>query len=177
MILYFENFQKILYNFGNNQKIQILLTNIVHRARIRKVLQNISPLYYTYTITDSDTPEIIAHKYYGNSNYYWIIFFSNDIINPYYDLPLTYENFQATMISLYGSIQAAKTTIYQYTDNIGNVIDKTTFDAGPFDEVNAISAYDYWFNLNESKRQIKLLDVNYLGQVEKELQNLLSTLT
>jgi hypothetical protein len=41
-------------------------------------------------------------------------------------------------------------------------------------ETNAVSLYDYELELNESKRNIKLLNATYVGQVETEYQKLMS---
>ena len=38
----------------------------------------------------------------------------NDIIDPYYDWPLNYQNFINYMKSLYGSVDGAKSTVYEY---------------------------------------------------------------
>jgi len=41
-------------------------------------------------------------------------------------------------------------------------------------ETNAVSLYDYELNLNESKRNIKLLNSVYVNQIETEYQKLMS---
>ena len=41
-----------------------------------------------------DTPEIIASKYYGDPEKHWIVLLANDIINPFFDFPLNYQEFE-----------------------------------------------------------------------------------
>lgn len=173
---YFQKFPTILYSEINPQ-IEQVVTNIIHRAAIRDVVINNVAVYYDYTVADGDTPEIIAAKYYGSSQYFWLITIANDIIDPYFDWPLTYIDFQASMNALYGDLRIAQQTIFQYYDAFGNVIDLLTYNSLDADERSLITAYNYYFNLNESKRSIKLVDKTYLAQIDSELSRLLSTVS
>jgi hypothetical protein len=86
MPLYFSKLPKTFYN-------NVLLTDIVSRvAMIEEYLNNMD-LYYEYLIQDGDTPEIIAEKYYGVSEYHWIIMMTNNIFNATFDFPMGYETF------------------------------------------------------------------------------------
>ena len=175
-IPYFTKFPTTLYDIAGNG-VENLVINIVHRAKIRDIIINNVAVYYPYIVQDTDTPEIIAAKYYGSPQYHWLVLMANDIINPYFDWPLTYDDFNAAMNSLYGDLRIAKLTLFQYLDIYGNVIDQLTYEALPSDERSTISAYDYYYNLNETKRNIKLVDKMYLNQIDTELTNLLSGLT
>jgi Base plate wedge protein 53 len=172
-IPYFAKFPATLYDMLGD-KNEIVVTNIMHRARIRDVVRNNTYVYYTYDVKDGETPETIAYKIYGSTQYHWVVLYANDILNPYYDWPLSYDDFQAVMIDLYGDLRTAQLTIHHYEDAIGNVIDFTTYDNLPSDERNAVSAYDYYYNLNESKRRIKLLDPVFLSKIDQELTDLLA---
>ncbi len=162
---YFDRFPSILYDFSRDG-IEVLMSDITHRARIRKILDNNLFVYYEWDVPDGDSPEIIAYKYYGDTKYFWVVMFSNDIFDRYYDWVQSDEDLNAYIISRYGSLPTAKQTLHHYEDSDGDTIDHTTFitDGG-----EAISAYDYYASLNESKRRIKLLDKQYLAQVEREL--------
>lgn len=175
-VTYFNKFPTTLYDIEGNKQ-QKLIVNIAHRvAFIQSVLSN-TAIYYPYTITDGDTPEIIAAKYYGNPNYHWLILAANNIIDPYFDWPLTYNQFQVTINSLFGDLRIAKQTIYQYLDQYGNVIDLLTYNSLVANERSTISVYDYYFNLNESKRNIKLVDKIYLFQIDSQMNTLLAGLS
>jgi hypothetical protein len=175
-VTYFNKFPTTLYDIEGNKQ-QKLVIDIIHRANfIQSVLANIA-VYYPYTITDGDTPEIIAAKYYGNSNYNWVILAANNIINPYYDWPLTYQQFQATMNSLFGDLRIAKRTIYNYLDQYGNIIDQITYNSLVANQRSSITVYDYYFNLNESKRNIIIPDKTYLLQIDSNMNKLLSGLS
>ena len=140
---------------------------------MRDVLKHKSLVFYQYDIRDGETPEIIASKLYGDSGYHWIILLANDIVNPYYDWPMSYENLINTIRKKYttpqldGLIYAYQTT-HHYADKHGNVIDETSYAALPANERSKVSVYDWEVSQNESKRRISLLDKNYVDQVDKE---------
>lgn len=90
------------------------VVNITYRIGIIKnLLDNIS-VYFNYTVREGETPDILADKVYGNPEAHWIILYANDIYDPQYDWPLDYKPFQNYIISKYGSIANAKTSIHHY---------------------------------------------------------------
>lgn len=106
----------ILYNqnFRQREDSYDIATDIFFRTKFREIIKNENIAYYLYTIPDGETPDILARKYYGSPTDYWIIFYANDIINPFYDWPLEYKDFQRFIIEKYGSIASAQTTIHHY---------------------------------------------------------------
>lgn len=201
---YFDQFPLVAYStdFIDDGSVKAV-TNIMARIRFREVVKNNTLVYYTYDIQDSDTPEIIAHKYYGSPNRHWIVLLANDILNPFYDWPLPYEVFTQFIIAKYGSILQASTTIDHYnqvitkTDSATGVvtirkyeIDQATYNLLPATDTQtinlsngtsilmvttteAINAYDTEFDLNETKRTIKLIDASYIPQIENEFKRLM----
>ena len=115
MSQFFDKFPLLLYDVtGKRLSNYELSTNIFFRIRIiREILGNISA-YYEYLISDSDTPEILADKLYGNPEAHWLILMANDIVDPQYDWPLNYNNFNNYVIGKYGSAANAKTQIHHY---------------------------------------------------------------
>lgn len=113
---YFSSFPQILYNqnFASGKPNNVLVSDIFFRTKFREVIKNENISYYFYTIKDNETPETLARLYYGNPELYWIIFYVNDIVDPYYDWPLSSENFQSYIIEKYGSLEYAQTTIHHY---------------------------------------------------------------
>jgi hypothetical protein len=65
MSKYFNYFPKTLYT--NDNTSGIVVTNIISRFAFERAYRDNSAVYYEYDIQDSDTPEIIADKMYGNS--------------------------------------------------------------------------------------------------------------
>jgi hypothetical protein len=86
MSKYFNYFPKALYT--NDNESGVVVTNITARFAFEKSYRDNSAVYYEYDIQDSDTPEIIAYKMYGNSERHWIVLMMNEIVDPQYDWPL-----------------------------------------------------------------------------------------
>jgi hypothetical protein len=86
MAKYFNYFPKTAYTFdGVNFEV---VTNLLSKVSFEDDFKNNSVIYYEYTITDGETPEILAHKIYGSVDKYWIILMLNDILHPQFDFPL-----------------------------------------------------------------------------------------
>jgi len=94
----------------------ITVNNILTRAYLIPSLQKNVMLFYTYMINDGDTPENIAYRYYNDMYRYWIILYSNGIMDPQAEWPLGSAQFQIYMNDKYGSVSAnANTTVIAYT--------------------------------------------------------------
>jgi hypothetical protein len=108
MATYFDQFPKIIYNIsGDRYRKYETITEIMFRIGIIKnTLNNISA-YFNYTISDDETPEILAGKIYGDPETYWIILYANDIIDPAYDWPMNNDVFYYYMIDKYRPLAEA----------------------------------------------------------------------
>lgn len=111
---YFSNFNSINYSLDKNDLEFKLIKNPLTRVSfVRDVLENMQ-IFYEYQMKDSDSPEIIANKLYDDSNRYWIVMFANNLIDPYYDVPLDYNELDAYVINKYGSLTNAQSQIHHY---------------------------------------------------------------
>jgi hypothetical protein len=109
MAKFFNYFPKTFYT-GNNVSSGIdTVTNIIARFGFEKKLKENSSAFYKYTIKDSDTPEIIASKFYDNVERHWIVLLFNDIIDPQYDWPLDSRTLIQYINTKYSSNQYADT--------------------------------------------------------------------
>lgn len=87
---------------GNN----ITVNNILSRAYLLPSLQKNLMLFYAYDITEIDTPENMSYRYYNDPYRYWIMFYSNGIIDPYAQWPLTNQQFNIYLNDKYSGIVA-----------------------------------------------------------------------
>ena len=74
---YFSSFPKIDYSLENDGN----LMKIVDIFRIAAIDMNsiTSNIHYSYyNIQDGERPDIVSHKLYGSSDYYWTFFLLND---------------------------------------------------------------------------------------------------
>ena len=199
---------------NNTVNVSALVVNLLTRVTQLDTFKNDSVIYYNYDVQDGDTPESVAERFYGDSEKHWVILYTNNIIDPYYDWPLSYLQFTNYLEKKYLPLAAnsgfqtgtayALSTVYQYqqlivtTDSLtGNTttvihpVDLATFNhIVPFSLIKNFSdgssvtyslnsqvqtLFDYENKLNESKRNIKLLNPDFMNQIYGELQNLLKT--
>lgn len=113
---YFDKIPKIKYDINRslvNPKYETV-TNIFFRIRyIQEALNNISS-YFTVELEDTDTPEILAEKVYGDAGAGWMITIANQIIDPQWEWPLDADSFQKYIVGKYGSSESALTTIHHF---------------------------------------------------------------
>lgn len=170
-INYFQRFPKILYNFGEESQV---IRDITHKARILELVQANRAVFYSYTIRDGETAWEIAHKYYGDPRFHWVVFYTNNTLNPYFDWPMSYNDFNAWIMKEFGDIPTAYQTIHHYEDGHGSIIDLNSYTNGIYPDKIIVSSYDYYFGVNESKRTIQLLDKVFLSQIDNELDAIMS---
>jgi len=136
-----------------------IITNILFRVNFLKdILSNISA-YYNYTITDSDTPEILAEKVYNDPNAYWIILYANDIYDPHYDWPLSSRAFEKYMIGKYTTVANSQILIHhhekviQRTESLTGVLTETRYivDEDKLTDNDLDVPYDYYEGLAETQ--------------------------
>jgi len=195
---YFKTLPKLISTNNGNS---VVLTNLLARSSIIQNLLTNSLVFYKYDIQDGDTPEIVAYKYYGDAYRYWIVLFSNEMLDPQWDWPLNSRDFQNYIVSKYttfnpySTIQGYTQTTTQFdyntqttTVNTVNISQNTfntftptnvtvTLPTGKVSiskTVSSISYYQYELNLNESKRNISLLNNQYVNQIESEFKKLMS---
>ena len=172
MIQFFSKIPTIGYDIdGSGEKR--LAVNILQRIKIRDLLKETWLIYYEYDVKDGETPEMIAHKLYGSTQYHWVIMLANDIVDPYYDWPMSYDNFIATIRKKYTTdtrdgIEYAHQTIHHYEDLKGTVIDETNYMQLPDAERKKVTLYQWESSENERKRRIRLVAPEYISQLDAE---------
>ena len=64
--MYFDSFPTVPYDaIGNGNPKAV--TNLLRRVAVRAKIKNNTALYDTYDVKEGETPELIAHKLYGDS--------------------------------------------------------------------------------------------------------------
>lgn len=115
--MYFEKFPQTFYSLDDRKSIQVV-TNIMQRVVIKDMIKNNLSLFDEYDIIDGETPEIVAHKFYNNSEYHWLVLHMNDIIDPRFDWPLSTRMLNQYILSKYTS----PFNIHHYEDTSTNVV-------------------------------------------------------
>ncbi len=150
MAKYFNYFPKTLYTSNNSTTGLDSVTNIIARFAFEKGLKENSSAFYKYNIKDSDTPEIIAYKFYGNVERQWVVLLFNDIIDPQFDWP-----FESNQLITYID--------KKYTANATNFVDDTNMPTYLFQA--SLNTEPYSSLLKESINGRLLGDINNNGIV------------
>ena len=174
---FFSKFQLIGFDIlGNGQKT--IAVNILQRIKMRDILINDYLVFYTYSVKDGESPEIIADKLYGSSNYFWLVLLANDIVDPVYDWPMSQDNLVATIQKKYGTstrdgLVYAYQTVDHYEDKWGNPIDENTYNHLPASQRKVVMLYDAEVAANDAKRNIRLLDKKFVSEVDNEADQIM----
>ena len=139
---YFNKFPLINYN-GH------LAVNLLTRAQLSDQTRAQRSVFYPYTIKDYDRVDNLSENYYDSPEYSWLIWMTNDMIDPYYDYPLSDEDFDAYITDKYTSIALANRKIKYYRTKWAN-------------EEGVISVSQYNGLNNSFKKYFNpVVDVNY----------------
>jgi len=175
--MYFSSFPKGNYDIkgDGNQK---LVTDLMRRIKIRSKIADQISIYDRYDVVSGERPEDIAFKHFGDPELHWVILLTNNISDAYYDWPLSDQEFETYVNNKYTNPGAVHH--YEITQSSG-----PTSGSGPEDyshkiEVNSdtlgaesVSNYEYERRLQDQKRQIKLLQPQYLGLLLSEFEKIM----
>jgi len=182
---FFQHYPQIDYNItGTAPPTYKTAINIMTRAKLRNVILNDVVQYFPYSIPESERPDITAFKIYGDVKYTWLIFLINDILDPIYDWPMATRDLVNYIKHKYGTVTAAKNDIHHYEQIVRTRVEATgTTDAIPVAKIevdlttyNALAevdrdivyCYNWELDRNETKRDIKLIDTMYIGDILSE---------
>ena len=175
MSKFFEYYKTTDYKLlGKNFNI----TNVTLRYKFRQNLTKNFYNFYDYSLKDGERLDHVADFYYGDSKYVWVIILSNDMIDPQFDIPRPYDEFRKYVINKYGSWENVvngihhyeKVSIYRNEEKITDInppiiINQNTYNSLDDKERKIVTNLEYEERLNESKRNIKLLDSSHLHEV------------
>lgn len=142
-----ELHNKIVYDL-NDQKRYV--ADIFSRLVMDDPYRSRVSLFDEYTIRDGQSAQEIARNVYGDETKDWVIFFLNDIINPYSDWCMERTDLEAYVTAKYGSL----TGTHHYVDADGNVASSGT----------PVTNLEHEESLNEARRKIMVLRPQYLSR-------------
>ena len=116
---YFENFPIIEYQ---GRRVR----DITRRSAFTKAIVNNPFIYYPYTVKEGERAEDVARWYYGSVDYIWVVYMSNNIIDPYYEWPMDPQTFKDYLVKKYselsGEVGEDVIDLIQDTDNDDNIL-------------------------------------------------------
>ena len=170
---YFQMFPDTLYDAKGNGNYTVMKDILTRVKLVASKKENILNFDY-YNVQDGETPEMIAHKYYGDVNLHWTILVANDIVDYYNDWPMSVQKFEKFVFDKYDNPQA----IHHYEISQTSGETTTTINVGmnttDYPSATAISNYTYEDRLQEQKRQIRLISPDFISQFVSEFEKKLS---
>lgn len=162
--MYFEKFPSMLYDFYINGQTKVtLVTDVTRNIRFRRdVLANVT-VFDEYDIIDGETPEIIAEKVYGDSQYHWIVMLANERFDYRSDFPLPYVQLSRYVTDKYGV--GNEDDVHHYIDSNGYQVNSD------FPGATSVSNRQYEEAENEKKRRIKLIPSNVIDTILKNFKD------
>jgi len=139
MARYFDRFPIVDYD-GNIAK------NIL--ARVDFTDKTKKDIYSTFQFTleeGFERPDLLSYNYYGSSKFDWMIYLTNNIVDPYYDYYKSAEDFKSYMETKYGSNSNARSITLFYRLNWHEderIITNQQYEALVADEI--ANARKYW---------------------------------
>ena len=120
---------------------------------------------------EGETPESVAYDYYANAEDHWVILMLNQYYDRYYDWPMSQRDLQAYVISKYSDPDGIHH--YEISQKSGNTNTKIKVELADEPDATPITNFLYESELNENRKEIKLLDVNYVTTFTSEFKDLL----
>lgn len=142
------------------------LINITLRGRITDFVRANPFVFLPYVVEDDMRAEDLSYHYYGSVDYTWLIYYANDIIDPYHQWPMTEENLHNNIMKKYydealHSYQTANSLVTQITDFevlMWSMNDQITDNIVEYrhteDELVNLSYESYLFNANNYLKPI-----------------------
>ena len=182
---YFQHYPQINYDItGAKPSKTKTVINLMLNAKIKSIIKNDIINYFSYSIPESERPDITSFKIYGDVKYTWLIFLINEIYDPIFDWPLNSREFGNYIKNKYGTLAAAKNGVHHYEQIVRQRIeatgtteaiplaclevDVTTYDALDAADRNIVYCYDWEITRNDAKREIKLIDRRYVAEILSE---------
>lgn len=141
---YFKNFPTISY--GN-----AFVTNIIARAKIDSEVRNKTSVFFPYTVREGERPDTIAQNYYEDPNFAWLIYYANEIIDPYFQWPLSQNEISEYIKTKYQSVAQAQERILFFRNNWES--DESMISPGAYDSLPA-ALKKYWAPVFDFKNKI-----------------------
>ena len=165
---YFSKFPNYAYDLSDTQN-RTLITDILRRVNLKGNARANTLVFDQYVVQDGDQPDMVAHKYYGDSTLHWVIVTINNITSRY-DWPLDQVALSDFVRDKYDNPDG----IHHYEINAtsGDTTKKLQVSSDT-DGALPVTNYEYEQNENDNKRRIRLLDAAYIQQFTKDFERLI----
>ena len=173
--MYFDdNFPTIPYDSLGNGKFKNV-KNLLRRVALNTKVRTNTLLYDTYDVKEGETPEMIAHKLYGDPELHWIILLINEVTDRYHQWPMSLPQFQEYLVDKYDNPDGIHH--YETTQTSGDTKVKievfNEVDSDAYTGLTPITNREYEEDRQDKLRSIRLIDPKFIGQFVAEFQILM----
>ena len=172
--MYFESFPTIFYDANGDGTVKDV-KNLLRRVGLRTLVKTNVLLFDTYEVKEGETPEMIAHKLYGDSNLHWIILMINEVTDRYHQWPMTVPQFLDFINDKYDNPDGIHH--YETTQTSGDTKVKievfNEVDDDAYTGLTPITNREYEEDRQDKLRSIRLIDPKFIGQFVAEFQTLM----
>lgn len=137
MSTYFDNFSIAQYN-GQ------LCRNITNRVAITQDFIKRTAGFYPYLVPEGERADTLSFLYYNAPSLDWLVYFANDVVDPYYDWHMTEQQFNDYMVSKYGSLIETQLKVHHFQIEWANdqrFLTQSAYDALPAVSPNNVKQY------------------------------------
>ena len=177
--MYFSNFPLMAYDIEGDKTYK-LVPDILRRVKLRANIKNGMFMFDNYDVKEGETPETVAFKWFGDTEYHWVVLMTNNITDRYYQWPLSQPQFHTHLEDKYGVGNIDTTHHYEISQTSGKTSSR---DYSHLVEVNsdadgatAITNREYEQREQDRIRQIRLLGRQYLGPFVEEFERLIQAI-
>lgn len=149
---YFSNFPLVRYN-GTGLQV-----NLTRRTTVASTIKNNEAYYYAYTVSEGDTPENLADRFYDDVNLAWVILDFNNIVNVFEEWPKD----QAELDSYVQEAYENPYGIHHYVSLEGDIVD---YQTQPSWNRIPVTNYEHETEVNDAKRDVKLVLPEYVNDI------------
>jgi hypothetical protein len=111
---FFKHYPLVQYG---NTVANTVAVNIFAKVAFQKSIQQNYEVFHPYTIKEGDRADTIAYLYYGDAGYDWLVYFSNNMVDPYYDWYMDTDSLNRFISDKYGSLTEARRKIKFFRSN------------------------------------------------------------
>ena len=172
--MYFSSFPIIPYDSKGDLQFKDV-TNLLRRVGMRTKLKTNTFLYDTYDVKEGETPEMIAHKLYGDPELHWIVLLVNEITDRYHQWPMSGMQFLDYINDKYSNPDGIHH--YETAQTSGDTKIKieveNDVDEDAYTGLTPITNREYEQKEQDKKRKIRLVDPSFVEQFIDEYKKLI----
>ena len=172
----------------------ITVKNLFKKNELRPDIFNDATVFEEYQIKGDDRPDNVAFEVYEDSSLDWLVLLCNNIINVQTEWPLLQNDFDRFMVDKYGTYEELHAVHHYETKEIkdsNNVVivpqglqvasdySITYWDStvrgyiAESDIAEPVTNYEYEMDIENRKRNIRLLKMNYMTIVREDMESLM----